>query len=82
MTIQTSNKTIYWVLGILFVIIVLFGGYKFWHDSQPATTDNTSIHTTGMNSRQDTSGSGTQQSDQSNISNHNPMQEIQKHLGL
>lgn len=79
MATQTANKTM-WVIGIL-LVVVLFGGYKFWHDSQPTTTDNTSITNSG-NNRHDNSGSGTQQTDQSNMNNHNPIQEIQKHLGL
>jgi len=82
---QSSNKAIYWVIGVVVLAIVLFGGYKLWHHfskgsamqyTNNATTsqNNTVIQSPSQNS-QSTGNSGLP--DKTNTSNQQLDQDVQ-----
>lgn len=60
-------KIIYWIIGIIVAVVILFAGYHFWRPGSSERMDNPSNANSST-----TSGTGN--------NNHNPLQEIQKHL--
>ncbi len=79
MTEESSNKTFYWIFGIILAVVVLFGVYKFWHDSQPVPTEK---HTSSLSNLKDRPARGSSTSEEAPPAGHNPYEEIRKHLGM
>jgi len=94
MATQSSNKSLYWIIGIIVLAVVLFGGFKLWHHSQiaslnsnqPAKTDNTnnpspSTTTGSVNSGLSNKDTSNQQLDQDMQSVQNSMNQLQQDQG-
>jgi len=81
-----TTKIMYWIFTAVLLAVILFAGLLLWQNNQPAiidTTDSSPLTTTENENNKRTGRSGlTKEQDDESSLDHNPYNELGKHLGF